>query len=491
MQPISHRYYFGRLTDSRVALLVVLLFLPAGSVIAQWEAPVRFATTGDSVTTSYTNARCLVASGDIVHAVWSEKGGPLWHTAYARSTDRGESWEAPIMLTTPGNPIRGQSPSIAASGDDVHVVWVDLRSGIEIVYYRRSTDNGLTWSAETALTPPTAKCYAPAIVASGAHVSVAWSRSDLIGRCIYSRRSTDNGQSWEEQIPICESYFAEAPALACSGGIIHVAWYDSRYGPSDVFHRRSTDLGATWMEETRMSFGPMANTGMAIDASGSDVHLVWHKYEAGCWNIHYRYSENGGASWGGDYPITTTNPVSFFPTLHVSGKHVHVVWVDLRLGGDIYYTFSSDAGVNWETECRVTEDTTFSAYPFVCTTGDVVHLLWAEAYKSIGYRRNPTGNKVTSIIPNTVKPVDISLHGNSPNPFTSGSSIRYSIPAASSVRLTLHDLLGRRLTVISEGSRSAGTHVAHIDASGLPAGSYLCRLSCEGQQRTRLITVLR
>ena len=313
----------------------------------------------------------------------------------------------------------------------------------------------------------------------------------MLGKCIMLRRSTDGGASWEAEVPICDSYWAEAPALAVSDGIVHVPWYDSRFGPMDVFYRHSTVLGATLDEEVRITAGPMANTGMAIDAAGNDVHLVWHKYEAGYWNIHYRYSWDGGVSWGADDPITSTNPISYFPSISVSGQHLHVVWVDARAGVDIFYAYSSDAGVNWYPEFRLTDDTARSLAPFICTSGNTVHALWTDDYRRITYRRNPTGN--AGIIPVTMlrQPEDVTLSSCYPHPVAATGYISYTLPEERGVRLTLHDLLGRCVSVLEEGTHEPGTHRVRIDAGGLPAGSYLCRLTCGTQQRTRLITVLR
>src|SRR5512140_763659 len=42
--------------------------------------------------------------------------------------------------------------SVAASGNTVHTVWKDYRTGNDQIYYKRSTDGGVTWGADTRLT---------------------------------------------------------------------------------------------------------------------------------------------------------------------------------------------------------------------------------------------------------------------------------------------------------------------------------------------------
>lgn len=73
-----------------------------------------------------------------------------------------------------------------------------------------------------------------------------------------------------------------------------------------------------------------------------------------------------------------------------------------------------------------------------------------------------------------------------PNPLNPATVIRYTVSAAGPVRLTIHDIAGRRVATLVEGNRDAGEHVATWrgrDASGrpLPSGVYLLRLVTGGE----------
>ena len=72
----------------------------------------------------------------------------------------------------------------------------------------------------------------------------------------------------------------------------------------------------------------------------------------------------------------------------------------------------------------------------------------------------------------------------------------YELPAAGEVRLTVHDVAGRRVAVLAEGARTAGAHVAiwnGLDASGRPVGSgvYFLRLVHGGRISTGKIVLAR
>jgi len=78
-----------------------------------------------------------------------------------------------------------------------------------------------------------------------------------------------------------------------------------------------------------------------------------------------------------------------------------------------------------------------------------------------------------------------------PNPVTDGATVRYDLPTSSEVTLTVHDMLGRRVAVLAEGCRGAGTHHAVFRPAGLPSGTYLLRLCAEGAFTTRVISVIK
>jgi hypothetical protein len=108
---------------------------------------------------------------------------------YRRSTNRGDSWGPTVRLTrTPGLSHR---PSVAVSGDDVHVTWWDDRDGNNEVYYKQSTDAGVTWGDDVRLTNAGGDSHYPAIAISPNYVHVVWLDSrDGSPQIYYLRKPT-------------------------------------------------------------------------------------------------------------------------------------------------------------------------------------------------------------------------------------------------------------------------------------------------------------
>jgi hypothetical protein len=84
--------------------------------------------------------------------------------------------------------------------------------------------------------------------------------------------------------------------------------------------------------------------------------------------------------------------------------------------------------------------------------------------------------------------VSYDLAKNYPNPFNAATVIRYDLPAADRIRLTVCDVRGRMLQVLEDGEQAAGRHSVRFDGSGLASGIYFCRL--EGRQGAKTIKMV-
>ncbi len=74
------------------------------------------------------------------------------------------------------------------------------------------------------------------------------------------------------------------------------------------------------------------------------------------------------------------------------------------------------------------------------------------------------------------RPVSFALSQNYPNPFNPTTTISYSLPARVHARLTVFDVLGRRVAVLVDQVEGAGEHAVLFDASRCASGVYIYRL---------------
>src|SRR5690606_24311888 len=83
------------------------------------------------------------------------------------------------------------------------------------------------------------------------------------------------------------------------------------------------------------------------------------------------------------------------------------------------------------------------------------------------------------------------VEGAYPNPFRSEATVAYRLEEAGEVRLSVYDVLGRRVAVLAAGPKTAGEHRARFEASGLASGVYLVVLEAGGTRQTHRLLLLR
>lgn len=99
------------------------------------------------------------------------------------------------------------------------------------------------------------------------------------------------------------------------------------------------------------------------------------------------------------------------------------------------------------------------------------------------------------LIPDAVQqasiPAQLGLAQNYPNPFNPSTTIRFALPRAGKVILTVHDLLGSPVSTLVSEQREAGEHAIAFNATSLPSGTYIYKIQFEGKTLTRRMTLMK
>lgn len=83
------------------------------------------------------------------------------------------------------------------------------------------------------------------------------------------------------------------------------------------------------------------------------------------------------------------------------------------------------------------------------------------------------------------------LGQNYPNPFNPGTTIKYELPQASKVNITIYDVLGNEVKILVNEYKPAGNYIVNFDASKLSSGVYIYRLSAGGFAASKKMTVVK
>lgn len=88
-------------------------------------------------------------------------------------------------------------------------------------------------------------------------------------------------------------------------------------------------------------------------------------------------------------------------------------------------------------------------------------------------------------------PLRFKLSQNYPNPFNPSTSISYSIAKPGVVKLEVFDLLGQKIASLVDRVQTAGEYDVSFEASDIPSGIYIYRLSNNGQTSIRKMTLIK
>ena len=363
-------------------LIVLVLSLISLQISAQtWSAPQRLTWNGGE--SDYP--AIAVDPGNRIHVVWQDDSPGNCEIFYKHSTNAGVTWSSPVRLTW--NSYSSNYPFIAAdTGSGIHVVWGNDTDGYPNIFYKRSANSGATWSSPTRLTWGD-DCETPIItIDQGGILHVVWQGYYLGNWQILYKRSTNGGTSWSALKPLTwnasGSYY---PYIASgSGNQVHVAWCrdDSFMSLYEIYYKRSTDSGQTWAGVNRMTWNTKGSYYPVIDTdTGNGVYMVWHDYMPGQPEIYLKRSTDLGSTWQGLQRLTWNGVASECPAIAAdSGSGIHLVWAEVRLSNyDIYYKSSTNSGAAWSSPTRLTWNTGRSFVPRIAVdSGGGAHVVWRD-----------------------------------------------------------------------------------------------------------------
>ena len=250
-------------------------------------------------------------------------------TAFTKSTDHGRTWSAPVKVY--GNVSWTDKPEIAtsASGKDVYISWNGPQGGD--LYVGQSHDYGATWTQQK-LSDSKRYYYAydARVLGDGTVVfsesSLEYSGSTSVQGEVWHHAviSRDRGATWENvvvaKVPVGEAcvadgckpdfYIGQTSVVSDAPGHLVFAYEGPQVagGPQRVYVSSSSDAGRTWNAGVPLSEAGENATGPRLASFGGSLRL-WYMQTAGgddpdAWNVWYRSSSNGGATWSAPLKIS-------------------------------------------------------------------------------------------------------------------------------------------------------------------------------------------
>lgn len=434
----------------------VLLVMPGLGQAGNWEA------TGLRASDPPVRARTLFVTSD----------GTLFaatHTGLLRSTDRWDTWEN----------VGPASVSALAESYDRTTLFISGKLGVH-----RSADGGDTW-VELLPQPERDSCidilqYQLVLATPGEDMLIASYEEDIgSSGCkmqghIYrfGLDGTLKARDYSINYPATPRdglYLGETLLMGDDGGRIF------RLPPSEkgTFVTRFSDAVIALAYNGVQLF---AATGTRIfppsEAAPIPSHRVMKQFQSP--SELYR-SADGGYTW--EAIDTGLEDLTIYDLAATPNGEL---FVGTRPYGVLY---SSDNGATWKAINTGLPSLTLTALA-ISPDG----YLYADIDQGI-YRISLA--QATAAENEAALPDGFALAQNYPNPFNPSTTIRYALPEATEVRLTVYDALGREVKRLVDGLQVAGEHEVVFEGQGLPSGVYVYRLTAGSVTQTRRMVLMK
>jgi hypothetical protein len=341
-----------------------------------------------------------VGPGELIFVGWVSGRS----CAYSVSTDGGQTWGGNFLVSTQSINRGAFAGDTAVAVDDAGNLYAGCQDyasgglGENYVLLGHSKDQGQTWSDFERVNQSLDK---PWLGATGdGTVMLSW-----LGNPGGLKRSTDYGASWEDTISLGYINHGTTISFAPETDLVHVA-YNTR--EDTVTYRRSRDLGMTFEPARDLSdqgypcrspCAPRSHpiVGADTDPTGQVVAITWasrlqHPDAEGDDDVWVIVSYDSGDTFSEPIRVNDNlNPSRQFQPWAAVDRFgaVHVVWTDLRDGGQnaTYYARMTDPDAGFEPNVEVTDDTGdppsfLGDYKGIDILGRDVVVTWADSRPS-------------------------------------------------------------------------------------------------------------
>src|SRR5437773_6795744 len=239
-------------------LLALARPVPAAAPTAPWFSP-NVIVNAPPAYTGYQPSLGIDGEG-VLYLAYGGWGGSTTQSDvfFSKSMDGGGTWSSPFKVNNYLGAAAQLEPSLFFDHNRaIYVAWTDSLNGNQDIFFSKSTDGGLSFSANVRVNDITANFQTQPDIAvdSAGLIHAVWTDGRNIGSTgpdIYYANSTDGGLSFNPSQRVNNDAVAAEqgePAIAVAPDrSVYVVWTDPRNAAraTDIYFSRSTTLGGTW-----------------------------------------------------------------------------------------------------------------------------------------------------------------------------------------------------------------------------------------------------
>lgn len=172
-----------------------------------------------------------------------------------------------------------------------------------------------------------------------------------------------------------------------------------------------------------------------------------------------------------------------------------LVWSELqrKIGTNPWYTVYAGSNMVWSDGSINYDPNGNTPVYFRVRVKDNQGLwsLWSELFSTKMIQGIPHSEKSAHNLIGNKDQISYSLNQNYPNPFNPNTTISYSLKNDGIVQLVVYDMLGREVAQLVNEQKPAGNYSVEFNASNLPSGIYIYRLTSGDYSAVKKLILLK
>lgn len=439
-------------------------------------------------------------------------------------------WTTPVIIDTSSPNLQAQTYAAMAVDDsgNIAVAWMETRNGGgNQIVIQRSTNQGQTWFRSIPYNYAYLRVVRDIAFDHAGDLWLLWTSSsgEFQPYFLNLSKSTDNGQTFTTMFTAQEyaGPFFESKLAIDRHNNVFILWPDqqfklTRFVNGSIAQRIDTEIPNDTLQIDFWCSLALGNQ--------AEVYCVWAgSTTPGGWlKVFCSTSRDTGASFASSVGVDTSRLGQRYPATAVNTAGIvfaaYMRSPEIVARQSIAVARSLDSGVSFESAISVV-DSGHNDLPVTCidaTNG--LNLLWTGDGGAYFSRSTDTGQTFsqpqlivagrpdivadhmgnlfaafetslriqfarTNVLVSVIEPLPVAtkatLDQNYPNPFNPSTTISFSIPVRSDIRLSIFDILGREVYQLLTNRFDPGRYQVSWTPMNLSSGMYFCQLQVTSQ----------
>ncbi len=347
----------------------------------------------------------------------------------------------------------------------------------------RTTNGGLSWFVQINTGGQFGGFNGIAFSKTNPAYGYAWSNPpDSNGTPIKIYKTSNSGESWLDFSVIVDPRFAGTQNSLCVTDADHV-WM-GLYNTTGMYDYHkilyTTNGGANFLVSNLTTLGYGLNAIEFKQNNQFGIAAAEDQYD------YLSKSYDGGLSWTFSFSQNLGNSKRI---ISIPNSNTWYAATSSNSAGERMYKSTND-GLSWFSMSFPDSLFIHILHMDGVKYGDKVFLYAIDRHgKVFRLVENVSVIGVHSV--STSLPESFALQQNYPNPFNPITKVRFSIPNAGTVRISVYDALGKEISLLVNESLQAGIYETDFDAANIPSGVYFYRMEAGNFGETKKMVVLK